>query len=130
MKFNPEGGGFDLRTAESAGMVRDENGKFGSVVPASDADRKKFGLPEDSYLVLKGRAHPTFRETIKGEKARGSEIIKRGSRYYSVPDTSKKGTKKRASTLDSEFNNPLESIPPTDAGPSTRQTTLGGVTAP
>ena len=86
--FDAEGSGFDQRSADANGMTRDEDGKFGSVVPAPTAAREKFGLPENSFLVLKGRAHPTFRETIKGEKARGSEVIKLGNRYFSVPANS------------------------------------------
>ena len=63
----------------------ENKGHWGSVTMASDADKKKFGLPDDSYIVLKGRNHETWNKAVDAEAARGSEIVKFGSRYFSVP---------------------------------------------
>ena len=56
---------------------------------ASDADKKKHGLPDESYVLLKGKSHKTWDLAVKGEEERGFEVKKYGNRYYSVP----KGTK-------------------------------------
>ena len=90
-KFNPEGSNYDMKTALEVGMTADENpgenfGHFGSVAPTSSNERKKYNLPEESYLILKGRKHSTFHKAEEAEKRRGFKVIKKGSRYYSVPD--------------------------------------------
>ena len=96
-KFDPEGSGYDMKTALEAGMTPDETpgenfGHFGSVVSTTSNERKKYNLPEESYLILKGRKHPTFHKAEESEKRRGFKVIKKGSRYYSVPDPEGKGT--------------------------------------
>jgi hypothetical protein len=84
-KFDPLGGGFDLETAKAFGLRPDASGHFGSVVPATEAQRSQFGLGEGSSLVLKGLAHPTFSKTVQAEIARGFKIAKFGERFFSVP---------------------------------------------
>jgi hypothetical protein len=83
--FDPEGSDYDYTRAKAAGMGRGADGHWGSVAPANASQRQRFKLPEDSYVVLKGRSHPTFDLTVKAEERRGSEIVKKGARYYSVP---------------------------------------------
>jgi hypothetical protein len=94
-KFDPESQDYDYDTAKAAGLGPDGTGKneghWGSVTMASDEDKKTHGLPEDSYVILKGRKHETWNKAEEAEKERGSEIVKRGNRYYSVPKGNKKG---------------------------------------
>lgn len=91
-EFDPEGSDFDYKTARAYNMQPKKKGQhWGSVAPTSDDERIANNLPEDSYVVLKGRQHETFDKAEAAEKARGSKIDKRGSRYYSVP-MSKGGT--------------------------------------
>jgi hypothetical protein len=91
VKFDPESSDYDYATAKAAGLGPDGTGEnaghWGSVTMASDEDKKMHGLPDDSYIVLKGRKHETWDLADKGEQERGSEIVKRGDRYYSVPKT-------------------------------------------
>ena len=90
-KFQPEGKGYDYASAKAAGMgptgdgTAENKGHWGSVTLASDAVRAKYNLPDESYMVLKGRSHETFFKAVLSEQARGSKIIKRGNRYFSVP---------------------------------------------
>ena len=87
--FDPEGSDYDYTTARKNGMgatgTGENKGHWGSVAPASTEVKKQYNLPDDSYMVLKGRAHPTWDKADAAEKARGSEIKKFGDRYYSVP---------------------------------------------
>lgn len=88
-KFDPEGSDYDYKTAKAAGLgptgTGENKGHWGSVTMASEAEKKKFGLPDESYVVLKGRSHETWDKAVKGEADRGFEIKKYGNRYYSVP---------------------------------------------
>jgi hypothetical protein len=88
-KFDPESEDYDYDTAVAAGLGpdgKDENaGHWGSVTRASAEDRKKYGLPDESYVVLKGRKHETWSKAEEAERERGAEIVKKGDRYYSVP---------------------------------------------
>jgi hypothetical protein len=83
--FNPQSSDYDYQTARAHGMGQGDNGHWGSVAPASESERKLHGLPEDSYLMLKGAEHPTWGKAVEAEEARGSKIVKHGDRYYSVP---------------------------------------------
>ena len=87
--FNPEGRGYDYNAARSAGMGPDGTGQnkghWGSVREATDAERKRHGLPDEAYLILKGRNHETWDKAVQGEAERGFKIVKRGDRYWSVP---------------------------------------------
>jgi hypothetical protein len=84
-RFDPEGAGYDDATAGSAGMARDEAGHMGSVAEVPEATRRKLGLPQGSYLMLKGRKHETWDKAVEAEEARGSRVVKVAGRYYSVP---------------------------------------------
>ena len=87
--FNPQSEDYDYETAMAYGMgpngTGENAGHWGSVAPTSDDERMLHGLPEDSYVVLKGKNHPTFNKAEAAEKERGSKIQKAGKRYYSVP---------------------------------------------
>ena len=87
--FDPEGKDYDYASAKKGGMGPDGTGEnvghWGSVTMASYEDKKKYNLPDDSYMVLKGRSHETWQKAVAAEAERGSEIKKFGSRYFSVP---------------------------------------------
>lgn len=89
--FNPEGSDYDYKTAIAAGYgptgdgTKENAGHWGSVAMASEADKKKHKLPNESYMILKGKNHETFSKAVAGEEARGFQVVKKGSRYYSVP---------------------------------------------
>jgi hypothetical protein len=87
--FNPEGSGYDYQTALAHGMgptgTGEDAGHFGSVAPTSDDERMLKDLPRDAYVMLKGKAHETFKKAEAAEKERGSKIVKVGDRYYSIP---------------------------------------------
>lgn len=87
--FDPEGGDYDYARARSVGMGPDGTGEneghWGSVATTTPAEQRQHGLPSESYLILKGRNHPTFDKAVAGEEARGFKVVKRGERYYSVP---------------------------------------------
>ncbi len=89
LQFNAEGKDYDIQRATSAGMGPDGEGEnaghWGSVAPASDREKSRFGLPDESYVILKGRSHETFPLAVQGEEERGFRVIKRGGRYFSVP---------------------------------------------
>jgi len=76
-QFDPEGSGYDLKSALSAGMRKDKSGHMGSRVPSG---------PKEG-LILKGRKHPTFHKTLEEELRLGNEIIKdkKTGRLFSRP---------------------------------------------
>lgn len=88
-KFNPQGSDYDYARALSAGMgptgTGANLGHWGSVAPVQPYERLQYALPKNSYVVLKGRDHPTFGLAVAAEEDRGSMIAKLGERYYSVP---------------------------------------------
>lgn len=94
--FDPEGSGYDYKTALAYGMGPDGKGEdlghWGSVAPTSDDERMLKDLPRDSYVMLKGKAHETFKKAEEAEKKRGSKTVKSGERYYSVPEYAKGGS--------------------------------------
>ena len=89
--FDPEGEGYDLKSAKAAGMrpagpeAGENVGHMGTTADTTPNERKEFGLPDESYLILKGRKHESWADGVAGEKRRGFKVIKRGRRYYSVP---------------------------------------------
>lgn len=88
--FDPEGAGFDMTTALRFGMKPSEEpgpnkGHFGSVVPTTPDQRRDLGLPHDSYMVLKGRAHESFDNAVAAEERRGFTVKRFGNRFFSVP---------------------------------------------
>ena len=69
--FDPEGSGYDYESAKAAGLKEDETKHWPSRTPKAG-------------LLLKGRAHPTWHLTEKGEREAGYEIYKgKDGRYYS-----------------------------------------------
>ncbi len=72
-KFDPDGKGYDYETAKKSGIKPDETGHWPSRDPKSGK-------------LLKGRKHPTWNLTEKGERQAGYNIIKKNGRYYSVPN--------------------------------------------
>lgn len=69
--FDPEGDGYDYRTAKAAGIKEGPDGHWPSREPKSGR-------------LLKGRKHKTFEKGVKADKALGYEIEKRADgRYYS-----------------------------------------------
>jgi len=85
-KFDPEGSGFDDKSAAEAKMIRNDFGHMGSVRQSTLPERKRHELPQDSYLMLKGRQHETWHKAVEGEGIRGFRVLKRGGRYWSVPE--------------------------------------------
>ena len=70
--FDPEGDGYDYRTAKAAGIKEGSDGHWPSREPKSGR-------------LLKGRKHKTFEKGVKADKALGYEIEKRADgRYYTV----------------------------------------------
>lgn len=103
-KFDPEGEDYDYEGAKAAGMKPSEEegenkGHWGSVAPASDEDVKKHKLPKGSYVILKGRKHHSWDLGVAAEEERGSEVVKKGDRYYSIP-------KKKAKAGSVLYDNP------------------------
>ncbi len=91
-QFDPEGTGFDTKTFQERGLKRDATGHGQSRLPFSAQESASLGLPPNSGLILKGRKHPTFHLTIKGEEQAGFRIITVPSgplkgRLISVPKT-------------------------------------------
>ena len=68
--FDPEGAGYDYDAARKAGLGPDATGHWPSRDPATGA-------------ILKGRQHPTWDLTEKGERDAGNAIYSRDGRYYS-----------------------------------------------
>ena len=90
-QFDPEGPNFDYASALAAGMkprVSSVDGKphWGSVRPATPAEQRRYDIPSDSYLMLKGRGHKTWHKGVAGEKSRGYRVERAGGRYWSVPE--------------------------------------------
>lgn len=71
--FDPEGIDYDMASARSSGLKADRTGHWPSRDPKTG-------------LLLKGRRHPTWHKTEKGEQDAGMEIFKgEDGRYYSRP---------------------------------------------
>ena len=90
LPFNSEGSGYDMESAKSVGMeptIDPEDGlpHYGSVIETTKEQQEKFGLPEESYMLLKGKQHETWDKAVQGEADRGFRIKKFGDRYFSIP---------------------------------------------
>lgn len=87
--FDPNGSGYDYARASAAGMGPDGTGEdaghWGSVAPTTRQEQGRFGLPTDSYILLKGKDHETWQKAVNAEKERGFKVVSLGGRYYSVP---------------------------------------------
>ena len=74
-KFDPEGEGYDMRSALQYGLTSQigDDGKphWPTRVPGVG-------------LILKGRKHKTWDLGRKADEDLGYQLIKKGSRYYSV----------------------------------------------
>ena len=71
--FDPEGEGYDYKSAKEEGLGPDEKTKhWPSRAPKSGK-------------LLKGRKHKTWNLLEKGEAEAGMEIYKKDGRYYSRP---------------------------------------------
>jgi hypothetical protein len=110
-KFNPNGQDYDYDRAISSGMGPAASGPnaghWGSVAPVTTQEMATHGLPEGSSIMLKGSLHPTWDKAIAAENARGSNIQKRGDRYFSVPQPSNKQLFELLDSLKSEQNSNL-----------------------
>jgi hypothetical protein len=87
--FDPESEDYDYTSALEADMSPEaggaNKGHWGSVRASTRDEKTKHRLPDASYLMLKGKSHPTWDKAVVGESERGFKIIKRGARYWSVP---------------------------------------------
>ena len=103
--FDPEGSGYDEKTAEHyiknyplnipkpkkyqgdyVSQPDDESYQSWVWHPELDDYVKHSGsLDPRTGMVLKGKQHKTWGLMEEAEKRRGSQIIKKGNRYYSVP---------------------------------------------
>ena len=71
--FDPEGPGYDYKSAISAGVSPDKTGHWASRNPVTGQ-------------ILKGRKHKTYHKTVDGEAKAGYTIRKRrDGKYYSTP---------------------------------------------
>uniref|UniRef100_A0A6M3KF02 Uncharacterized protein n=1 Tax=viral metagenome TaxID=1070528 RepID=A0A6M3KF02_9ZZZZ len=71
-QFDPEGSGYDYKTAEKYGIKPDKTGHWQSREP-------------NTGVLLKGRKHKTWPLTVQGEADAGYAIYKKNNRYYSKP---------------------------------------------
>ena len=87
--FDEEGDGYNYASAIAAGMKPKGTGvnmgHWGSVTETTQAQQKEYDLPTNSFLMLKGRTHPTWNKAVQAEEARGFTVKKIGDRYFSVP---------------------------------------------
>jgi len=73
-KFDPEGSDYDYESAKEAGLGPDKTGHWASRSPKTGQ-------------ILKGRKHPTYYKTVKGEEEAGYQISKGGhGKYYSYKE--------------------------------------------
>jgi len=80
--FDPEGSGYDYKTAKKFGIKPDKTGHMPSRAPSGQ--------------ILKGRKHKTYHKTEKGEKEAGYVIEKeKDGKYYSRPLTDYVGSFKK-----------------------------------
>tara|TARA_R110000751_G_scaffold22666_3_gene63663 strand:+ start:5493 stop:5915 length:423 start_codon:yes stop_codon:yes gene_type:complete len=77
-EFDPEGSGYDYKSAVSAGLEEDEDGHWPSRVPSG---------PNEG-LLLKGKKHETWDLLEEAEEDEGNEIIEKNGRFYSFPEGS------------------------------------------
>jgi len=101
--FDPEGSGYDMEAGDRLSMeyplTIPKPNKYEGAVVSSDSHEAWVWHPElNDYLkhgssldpktgmVLKGTGHKTYNLTLAEEKRLGNTIVKKGDRYYSVPD--------------------------------------------
>ena len=89
--FDAESKEYDYDRAKAAGMgptgdgTEENKGHWGSVAPTTEEERKKYNLPPESYILVKGKKHKSWDIAIQYEVKRGFKVIKKGNRYFSVP---------------------------------------------
>ena len=72
-EFDPEGEGYDMKTALEAGLTRDATGHMPSRHPVTGQ-------------ILKGQKHKSYPLTVEGEEEAGMEIFQdKDGKYYSKP---------------------------------------------
>jgi len=99
--FNPEGAGFDTKTAkrlieENPLTIEKPSSYIGDEVANKNSFQAWVWHPEineykkhsssrdpETGLILKGKRHKTFNKTVEAESRLGFEITKKGNRYYS-----------------------------------------------
>ena len=101
-QFNPEGAGYDYKSAIAAGMSPDKGQHWGSVAPVEAGNAAILGLPNrtgrhsvgpvelggydvGTFKMLKGQRHDTALKTKISERQRGATLMKIADRYYSIP---------------------------------------------
>jgi len=72
-EFDPEGSGYDYKTAKELGYTKDKKGHL----PSRDYK---------SGMLLKGKEHPTFEKGVEADKKLGYRLEKKGNRYYTIKD--------------------------------------------
>ena len=75
--FDPEGGGYDYRTAK----------KYPGMAPEKPGDHWKSRIPHGPHegMYVKGRKHPTFQTAVDDDAKMGYILEKRADgRYYTV----------------------------------------------
>jgi hypothetical protein len=87
--FNPEGSGFDMKTAKKASMFPATHGPNKGHMGSIAEDRLTGTLQ-----FLKGRQHPTFDLGVEAERRIGNEVVKTSSGLR-VSRKKKKKRKKR-----------------------------------
>src|SRR4249920_2608850 len=75
--FDPEGSGYDYKTARLAGLKP-------RPVPDDDVPHWPSRDPQTGML-LKGRSHPTFNLGVEHDRQEGYGLEKKNGRYYSQP---------------------------------------------
>jgi hypothetical protein len=93
--FDAKGDGYDYDRAQASGMQPGEDGHWGSVAEVSKEESARHGLPDGSYVLLKGRNHETWDKAVAAEEARGSQVVERGGRYYSIPNGGSQDQRRR-----------------------------------
>ena len=70
-KFDPEGSGYDYKTAREAGLSPGKDNHWPSRDPRTG-------------MLLKGKKHKTFQKGVDVDKELGYTLKKKGNRYYTT----------------------------------------------
>ena len=103
-EFDPESDGYDIRSAKDYGIKPEINSEDGLLhwptrVEIKPEDAKKWGFPEGTGMMLKGKKHKTWELGVKVENDMGYDVVKKGSRYWSIP-------RKEETTIQSDLSKP------------------------
>lgn len=69
VKFDPEGRGYDYKSALKAGLSPDK--------------KRQWPNKDSGGMILMGRKNRSWDSIVKGEEKAGNEVYKKGGRYYS-----------------------------------------------